>query len=198
MGYTKTTTTTTRTTAGGRGGQAAIEISCECNFGGVTRVLSLVAGVATIVCGIVHVTSQFRKACRGDFTDCVGPWLYWSSDTFTEDVNAGYWRDTLFSLKPDSFCEQWGPLFLGLATVFTHTAALRIDAICLNWARVCMWFLFLALFANFGYAGNLGILTGFLSSLVALLAFIHAVAKNLDKRPVMDVQAGGCFPCCNV
>ena len=195
MGFTKTTTTRTTTTSGGRS-NGAVEITCECNLGGITRALSFVAGLATAICGLVHVFSKFRKECPSlGRSDCVGPWLFWSSGDFTADVNGAYWRLQLFSLAPDAFIDNWSAVILGLITMFLHVHSLRIEALSRNWARLCVWFLFVALFGSFGYAGNLGVLTGFLNSLVALLCFILACGPGRNVSTTMN-QDFSALCCC--
>lgn len=62
------------------------------------------------------------------------------------------------------------------------------STISLSWPRVFVWFFFLALFSGFGYAGNLGILVGFLCVLVSILALAISFGGGARERTHLEIN----------
>jgi hypothetical protein len=146
-------------------GQFSITLSNVNTLVKITDVLSIVSVLLTfIVCGAFHIAAnEFHKWCRGD--DCVGPWLTFPDDFF-ETVNLSGWG-SLFTLAPDRFGDVWGAAALSFFTLLVPSS---------SWFNLMIWHLILALFGSFGYAGNIGILIGFLHSVVAFFAALVALA----------------------
>lgn len=98
---------------------------------------------------------------------------------------ATYWR-AVFSFQLETFVDLWTPLIFGLLSLSLHMTHTRMDMVSDNWIRFSIWFLVTALWAAFGYAGNLGIITGFLHSVTAILALV-CVAVCPHELCVMDL-----------
>ncbi|KAK3249230.1 hypothetical protein CYMTET_41334 [Cymbomonas tetramitiformis] len=131
---------------------------------------------------------------------CVGPWLIWDRGTeddfekFKKDFNGGdqlltswantqpgsrsrgsfqsqgrFWRD-IFTLRPEKFVDVWSPMFFGILALFQHISPLKWGALSGTWMHVCVYHVFISFFGVFGYAGNFGIITGFLCVFNAFIA----------------------------
>jgi len=119
------------------------------------------------------------------------------------------WRGD-FELTPDNIVHHWQPLVLGLLACSQHHTRIRFTTIYTDMVRarppgwqvepaeltcVCarvpvqvwgaIWYVFLALFGCFGYAGNLGIISGALCLVTgALAAIMVLVADTKDSGPL--------------
>ena len=105
---------------------------------------------------------------------CFGPWLIWqNTGSGLDDINATYWR-TIFSFNLSIFFDLWTPLFLGIACIHMHVPALTGQGVWEKnqFVRNAFLYLFVALVANFGYAGNFGVLVGFVNVLASLFCFV--------------------------
>jgi len=141
----------------------------------VAQCLSLGLGMATVVIGFIHVFSLNFQWCTASNTqECFGPSLRWNSGNvaFTADSNDETGWRSVFTFAPEIFFPLWGPVFLGWITVFQHLENRTWVTIFGSWPRVFLWFMFIALFANFGYSGSLGILVGFGSIFECFLALM--------------------------
>merc|ERR1711916_121799 len=77
------------------------------------------------------------------------------------------------NLDPNHIIPLFAPLFFGVVIISAHfDAKSPFPKIISTWSKFVLVHLFLALFASFGYAGNLGILTGFISSACAFFALL--------------------------
>lgn len=123
---------------------------------------------------------------------CIGPQIRWvrgdsTEFDFTSNVNGqpsllayerSSWRG-VFSLQPKVFIDLWTPLVFGVISVFLHMGQTRSDKIADNWVRFSLWFVLQALWGSFGYAGNMGIITGFLGVAVSFFALLAlCIAPN--------------------
>ena len=156
-------------------GFPTVSCSCTCNAVGIVRILMLLSGVLTCVVGVIHVADAIHPWCTDATADvsCVGRYLVWNSGdagALRDSNKAPLWR-SIFSFSPSIFLDLWTPLFFGLISVFLHFPGLRMKSLN-NWYRISLFFLITALFANFGYTGNLGIIVGFFTSLVSVLALL--------------------------
>jgi len=143
----------------------------------VTSLFTLLASLLTLAVGIVNVSMKFDSWCKNmdnnKNVDCVGPSLFWSRpgcDYNKPCLNEEWYEVTSFA--PSSLAEMWTPTVFGIIGVAFHWAPLRITALCCNWARLMCFFTINAIFSNLGFAGRLGICSGFFSILVALLSLI--------------------------
>ena len=130
--------------------------------------LSLAATLALFVVGATHLAAnEIHKWCRSPPSDCLGPLLVWpSSDDFFDAVNVAGWGRT-FSSSPDAFVDAWGAIIAALLTLLFPAE---------SWWGLAMWHVFLAVFFAFGVAGNVGVLTGFFSVVVAGVVVVVALA----------------------
>merc|ERR1712048_1032044 len=97
------------------------------------------------------------------------------------------WRD-VFTFRIDKFIDLWTPLLFGLISLMLHMGHTRWDAVADNWITFSFWFLLMALWGSFGYAGNLGILTGFLNSSVTFFGLLCLFICPAEER-VMDLSS---------
>jgi len=143
----------------------------------VTSLFTFLASLLTLAVGIMHLSMTFESWCYNtwgnDDASCIGPSLYWwkrgcdeSKPCLNED-----WRYAT-SFAPSTLAEVWTPTVFGIIGVAFHWAPIRINALCCNWARLMCFFTINALFSNFGFAGQLGVCSGFISLFVALLSLI--------------------------
>eukprot|EP00756_Hemistasia_phaeocysticola_P028088 Hpha_TRINITY_DN16156_c3_g2::TRINITY_DN16156_c3_g2_i1::g.3484::m.3484 len=155
-------------------------------LGACTRALGVLTALMAVAVGLAHVINKFDRWCHeshgfaGD-TYCVGPALVWADGKhFVDDVNGPvgtHWR-SVFTLSPNIFFDLWTPFFLGMITLLgMHLESTRVAAISVNWPRALVWYTFLAFFGCFGYAGSLGIITGFVAVFTAFLCLVCALAK---------------------
>jgi len=191
---------------------------CALFFGRLTRSMAVIAGCCQVAVGVVQLIEAFNtKFCEenikvypmyADKVTCPSPWVAWvktgisDSLDFTEDVNGDkfddyggavslphVWRD-VFSFQPELFIDRWTPLFMGIISVLLHLEHTRWDKIADNWIRFGLWFIFQALWGSFGYAGNLGIITGFICCVTGTLAIMAACLSPNESR-TMDLMK--CF-----
>lgn len=172
------------------------DVMIECG-----RALSLALGIASIVNGFIFVLTQNFDWCPvvNEWNQCYGPSVRWNTvggnatgtHAFVYDANGpgnppGGWR-TVFTFNPEIFFPMWGPVILGYVTVIQHLKG-RTWPIHTTWPRVCLWFLFLGLFGNMGYTGNLGVIIGFLCVLESLLAFLISIGGGTSIRCHFNVR----------
>lgn len=97
----------------------------------------------------------------GGGVSCIGPYLRFGS---LDDINAPGWRKT-FTLKPDDFVDLWTPLVVGAIQVVQHiNNDMKIKMFSGNWLKVIIWNVIWALWGQFGYAGSIGVITGFITT----------------------------------
>jgi hypothetical protein len=176
-------------------------LNCSCSMHtrtgvAIVRLLSAVASFLTIVVGIVHVSNTFQEWCDEDEeqgTICAGPFLMWNGDgtDFFAPSNQGL--RSVVGLAPGVFLELLAPLifgFIGMACHFKRTGMYRVVR---NWSAMICMHIFTATFANFGYTGNWGIVVGFLSCGVAVLAVLVIITDNAHHGPFVEreVRNGG-------
>jgi hypothetical protein len=143
----------------------------------IARALGLGLGLITIAIGFIHVFSENFVWCQPSATQqCLGPSIVWNGANgaaFTAQSNGFFsmWG-RVFTLQPEILGPLWGPVVFGWITVLQHIEHRNWPSISGSWPRAFLWFMFMALFCQFGYSGALGILVGFASVLEALLALL--------------------------
>eukprot|EP01083_Nonionella_stella_P026076 71796_1 len=158
----------------------------------LARITSLLAGVMMVCVGLLHVGVRLSKpyCSGGDEETCIGPALIWSDTQWISDSN-GEFR-SIFMFVPKRLIDLWTPLVVGLLTVNFQLSRRVAKPISRTWIRMAMWFIIAALNGCLGYAGNIGLVTGFFSvftSLVCLVAFFidRESSTSLElKLPFMD------------
>eukprot|EP00659_Diplonema_papillatum_P003066 gene3066-4814_t len=139
----------------------------------VTRICILICGIATLACGIFHIVFKLVDGdewCNDNIPGikCIGTILAWSNekDLALRDLQALGWRRDMFTFQLDTFADLWTPTFMGIATIFGIFAKnMRLGIICRSWLSVTLWLAVMLLWANFGYAGDLGVVAGFFASI---------------------------------
>ena len=144
------------------------------NFGRLTRTLCVVAGFLTLACGVVHIGSKLSNHCAPSATvTCFTPFLKWQTSSVLDDVNADFWR-TIFTFNTSVVFDLWTPLFSALYALHLHLPVVLGSKEWEggSWYLCGMLGLFMAFFASFGYAGNLGVITGFVNVFAAGASFV--------------------------
>lgn len=95
---------------------------------------------------------------------------------FTSLLNAG-WRSNVFTLVPDDFVDNWTPLIFGIIAVFQCLGGFQSDWVSGSMLKALLFNVVMMLFACFGYAGQAGIIIGFIQALAGLLILIALVMK---------------------
>ena len=163
----------------------------------VTRVLSFLGALMLLATGLTSVIDNYANAAPCQNGACVGPGLRWSynpNGDFTTGNTNTPWR-AIFSLGPNTFIWIWTSVILGLISTLAHFPGFDFRWVTGTWVNVCLWNVFAALFGAFGYAGNLGVITGFLLSLVAILAFVISQTPDAAQATSMGFQVH--FSCGN-
>jgi len=169
------------------------------------KAFGLFVGLFTFILGFVSVlTSNFNWCPSPPYTQCFGPSLRWNNggpnQAFVDDANGvtppttgsvGGWR-TIFTFDPQLFFPLWGPVFLGYFTIIQHIEG-RSNFFYRSWPRVFLWFLFVGMFGNLGYAGGLGIICGFCAIFEAFLALFIAIGGGTNSATAfqINVHIGG-------
>ncbi|PFH34700.1 hypothetical protein BESB_067330 [Besnoitia besnoiti] len=141
-----------------------------------TRWLGLISGALTLVqwCFLLPATN-----------------VHLTVDGFLSDVNKANWRFALFSFVPEVFIDIWTPFVMGIISIMCHFNIYPIVFNCKNFAVFFVWNFVQALFGNLGYCGGIGIITGSVSLLTALLSLICCfIDKNADASLRMEGRRG--------
>jgi len=164
----------------------------------VARVICLLAALFCLATGLATVIIKFSEWCQGGGSNwpwsCIGPALAWDNNEFVKnEVNScktglgGRAWGCVFSFAPEIFIPLWTPFFMALIAIFAQFRSMKLEFISKNWARMCLYYLLMALFGAFGYAGNLGILAGFITVLAAFVCLIMAFVDS-GSNPSSDYQ----------
>jgi len=134
---------------------------------------SAIASACTIAVGIAHISNIIDLTCESSSIlsnyNCIGPYLAWNTNSFTADINRP-WR-AVFSLEPNRMLDNFSPLIFGILCLSVQFQG----GIQLDWWQLSFLLLMCSLFTCFGYAGNLGIICGFLNAFASLLGLILAM-----------------------
>eukprot|EP00755_Sulcionema_specki_P028507 Sspe_Gene.90052::Locus_61683_Transcript_1_1_Confidence_1.000_Length_779::g.90052::m.90052 len=167
----------------------------------VTLIFIFLLAILTMITGCIHLHYKLdsrwcpkneHERRHSNIDDCIGKSLAWADTKHSvDDINQN-WR-TVFTFVPGALADNWTPFIMGLMTLlaffFERT---HIKFIASTWARAFLWHLVVALWGNFGYAGNFGICIGFINSFVSLLCLINAFMssegpfENLGKHLPME------------
>lgn len=143
----------------------------------VGKWLGLISSVLTLVLGIVHLVT----------IDASVKWP--AGSDFIKDVQKETWRDRLFTFQPDLFFDAWTPFVFGAIGVMAHIKQFpNICKLTKNFLRYFVFLFIMALFANLGYNGGLGILFGSVTLLAALFALI--IFFMSDGNACLDLSIG--------
>ena len=105
---------------------------------------------------------------------CCGPCASRSREhSFVEELNLGWQKD--FELTPQAIVDHWQPLIIGWIALAHHAQFSRSFQCYGSYLQMSFWYIFLAAFGCFGYAGNLGIIAGSLALFTAGFAIVLAI-----------------------
>mmetsp|Transcript_14819 Transcript_14819/g.43565 ORF Transcript_14819/g.43565 Transcript_14819/m.43565 type:complete len:148 (-) Transcript_14819:353-796(-) len=130
---------------------------------GSAKALCFCAAVATTIVGVVNAFLSFEGA-----TASIG----WSSGGFFDEVNAGF--KEAFLITPEQIARHWQPLILGLIALGQHIRVAHVWKVYSNWAQAAIFYFLLAFFGNFGFAGNLGVLSACLCLVATFICIVMA------------------------
>lgn len=131
------------------------------------RTVSSLASLLAFVVGLIHLWFSFKDDNSGG--------VRWSRDDgFFQEHNIGWQKD--FELTPQAIVEHWQPLVIGWISLGHHMTYSRTALVAYStYLQMCLWYVFVAAFGVFGYAGNFGIIVGSLELVVAGFALILAI-----------------------
>merc|ERR1712113_60849 len=92
----------------------------------------------------------------------------------TTGVLAGNWR-SVFTLVPEVSIDLWTPMVLGVIAFSGHSVQAKQERFTSDPLKAIIVNIIVAIFGNFGYAGNFGVLTG----LIAILAIIFQLPPGI-------------------
>lgn len=130
------------------------------------RVVSMLGAGAALTVGIIHVWLSFAEASVS---------LSWSNGSWIEEIN-DTWQHA-FELTPDAIVEHWQALIIGIIAFGQHSEAMRVRAFYATWFQMCLFYVFVAFFGCFGYAGNIGIIAGALCLVSAAISLGMALGR---------------------
>merc|ERR1719163_1321349 len=78
--------------------------------------------------------------------------------------------------------DLWTPACFGVLALSAHFKQLRFPSMVSNWIVVFYFHMFMALWGNFGYAGNWGIVTGLFSVTTAILSLVCHWFADIEDR----------------
>mmetsp|Transcript_89348 Transcript_89348/g.273622 ORF Transcript_89348/g.273622 Transcript_89348/m.273622 type:complete len:156 (-) Transcript_89348:81-548(-) len=128
----------------------------NCDFAVITSCLCFLASALTLILGIVYVILKLGHVHVG-FRNC----------SFVEAECNAQWRSA-FSLAPNVLLTTWAPVLLGILGLSVHVYSLRLNdfftwLLPTNYVQYSFFMLATALFGNFGYCGQFGVIVGALS-----------------------------------
>lgn len=131
--------------------------------------IAFVGSLLCFVVGIIHIWFSFE----GEKSAKLG----WSKDDFLSEEHNSGWRNA-FELTPQAIVWHFQPLLIGWFALAHHIGFVKSWTLYTSWTHMAFWYVFVAFFGCFGYAGNLGVLAGAFSLLTALVAVALAVVDN--------------------
>lgn len=131
----------------------------------IIKPTSLLCAILCVATAVGHLWGQFESTDLA-WTDDNGQKNWFIDETY----NMAHWYPR-FSFVPELFIPLWTCPVFALIAMSQHINGMgyfKID----NWPRCFMFHVILAFFGMFPFAGNLGILSGSCSCVVAFLALI--------------------------
>lgn len=178
--------------------------------GGYVRVMQFLISLMLIVIGFMHIDNALgtndwcgettAEEMPNDFEkySCIGDSLVWGKEDkqYTDNNAKGWgWRN-VFTLSPDNFFDTWTPFMAGLYMFLQCFPAFKSEWFCVTWAKnFAAWF-FLSFFAMFGYAGNMGIAMGFITSCFVCPFHLVLMLGDDDEMPETQLNLPAILPAC--
>jgi hypothetical protein len=162
------------------------------------RMLTMLGTIMTFIVGLVHLFSQLKTWCddEDEFYDpdesvCLGPLLFWgvrnsNVSSVVSDRN-DLWRSVI-GLTPAALANNFAPLIIGVLMMLAHRKGSAFQFLLRTWYRVSMLCVHVALFAGFGFAGNVGVIAGFVLSVASAIHLIVALLDADVQRPFLEIQ----------
>lgn len=109
--------------------------------------------------------------------------LEWSDDGEPIDETTTAWR-SIFTFKPDTLCDVWTPVIFALLAVSQLVPGLQYGGLTATYLRCTVFHVVMALFGAWGYAGNLGIITGAVEIVTGAAALVaHLLFPKTELLP---------------
>jgi len=144
---------------------------------GVAHACTFVAALGVLMIGIWHMVELFKNLedCTTvqNEESCVGKslfWTYYNTQTTSSNLNS-QWR-YVFTFEPYAFFDNWQPLILGIIACCQMFELTRWDLISKHGFGCVIFHLVMLLVGCFGYVGQVGIVIGFLVSVVAFIILV--------------------------
>jgi len=162
-------------------------------IGLITQLFTLLSAVGVLTVGIIHIIFLLKNLnqtiCNnttGTGYSCIGTSLYWQNPyykNYSSFLNIQWRYFYLFASGPftfvlDPFFDNWTPIVFGLLACFQLFTKMRWHVVSGRWLHCMLFHLILALFCCFGYAGQAGIIIGFLVSLTGFMCACCEVVGN--------------------
>eukprot|EP00420_Gonyaulax_spinifera_P038311 CAMPEP_0197886604 /NCGR_PEP_ID=MMETSP1439-20131203/16974_1 /TAXON_ID=66791 /ORGANISM="Gonyaulax spinifera, Strain CCMP409" /LENGTH=150 /DNA_ID=CAMNT_0043506411 /DNA_START=88 /DNA_END=540 /DNA_ORIENTATION=- len=135
--------------------------------GTIASCLCFICSLCTLALGVLFLVLTAHDL-RLEFSDC---------GFLEEDCNRA-WRH-VFTFRPEIVFDLWTPIVIGTLGICIHLKSVKFSWVA-NYVQYSLFMLVNALFANFGYCGQGGILLGALS----LLAVVGCIVARLTGEKV--------------
>ncbi|KAG8468890.1 hypothetical protein KFE25_007408 [Diacronema lutheri] len=142
--------------------------------------VAFITSIAAFVVGIIHLWLSFEG------TDSNLKWAKRNEGNhgFISEVNQG-WQEA-FELTPQAIVDHFQPVLIGWFSLAHHIRYVNKLSLYGSWLQMCLWYVFVALFGCFGYAGSLGIIAGALALVTAVVAGVMVFVDQAgEPRPVL-------------
>lgn len=145
------------------------------------RLLSKLTGWLGLFCGVftLLVWCFLLKALK--------PRVKVDKEDVLNDVNKYYWRDAMFSFAPTVFFDIWTPFVMGAISILCHFEKFDIAWMSKTFMHFFLWNFSLALFANIGYSGGIGIICSAFTFLCAFFSLI-CIFVAPDESPSLKLK----------
>lgn len=160
-------------------------------YGQVVTVLGFLACCSTVVLGVIYLSIQWPEDLTLRWSDCSWfpeSWGYKDIKTWSDcNTSANYkqgqtaWSQffSVIGILPAE------PLIFGIFGSFMHRPCLlQVFGFPRNFLQYSIFLIVMALFANFSYCGKWGVILGFYSLLVGLLAIGAQITGEKSDRMI--------------
>jgi len=138
-------------------------------------------GIIYLILKIKDLDVEFGDCGFIEPADCNGP--HWNGDWFHgRGVHGPHWR-SVFTLNPVILLDLWTPVIIGALGVCIHLKSLNFPYV-KNYETYAVFMVVTALFANVGYAAQLGVIIAFLSGVAALMCLVARLTGEKALKPL--------------
>ncbi|CAK9116881.1 unnamed protein product [Durusdinium trenchii] len=140
----------------------------------------------TLVIGVVYMWYHHPKFAL-KYSECG-----WSDEAGSQWVDCNQEWASNFGMASLPFMT---PLLVGLIGVFMYRPVLlQVQGFPRNFLQYGIWLVFQGIFANFGYCGKLGVMNGYFSVFVGILAFIGQIT-GLETDRMLKLKGSKVIDC---